>query len=296
MLGIILAGGEGTRCYPNTLAVSKHLLPLYDKPIIYYPIAFLFNANIKDIVIITSSRDINSYKTLLGDGSRFGVKFRYLVQEKALGTAHAIMLAKNLIGYEGCILVYGDNYISSDTANKHIKEAEYIQGATIFAHKVDNPQSYGIIEFSNNNKVVSIEEKPEQPKSNYAMIGLMCFDQSVCEKIEQISLSKRGEYEITDVVKCYLDSNKLYAIKLEESAVWSDLGTQKAQTSISYSLMIDEENSKQKKCCLEEIAYKNGWITSSDLLKNIEKYVDSSYGQYLVKLINHTEDERKKYV
>ena len=291
MLGIILAGGEGTRCYPNTLGVSKHLLPLYDKPIIYYSIALLFEANIKDIVIIVSPKDINSYKTLLGDGSKFGVSFRYLIQEKPLGTAHAIMLARDLIGSKGCILVYGDNYINSYIVTQYIKEITKLQGATIFVYQVNNPKEYGVVEFSSNNDVVSIEEKPIHPKSNYAMIGLMCFDQTICEKIERISLSERGEYEITDIINDYLSSCKLQAIKLEKNAVWSDLGNPKAQTQISYYLMVDEEKSKSKKGCLEEIAYRNGWITSNDLLKNIEKYLNSSYGKYLVKLINDPKEE-----
>ncbi len=293
MLGIILAGGKGTRCYPNTLAISKHLLPLYDKPIIYYSVAFLFEANIKDIIIITTSNDIENYKILLGDGSRFGVRFRYLIQEKPLGTAHAIMLAKNSIGYDGCVLVYGDNYIDSYIATKYVKDIAEIQGATIFLYKVDNPENYGVVEINSDNRVISIEEKPLRPKSNYAMIGLMCFDKSISEKIERISLSERGEYEITDVVKSYLSLCELRAIKLEKGAVWSDLGTQQAQTQISYSLMIDEKRNKRKKGCLEEIAYKKGWINSMDLLKNIEKYVNSPYGQYLVNLINHNEEEGK---
>lgn len=284
MLGIILAGGEGTRCYPNTIAISKHLLPLYDKPIIYYSIAFLFEAGIKDIIIVTSPKDVEKYKLLLGDGSRWGARFRFLIQEEPLGTAHAIMQTKDLIGHEGCVLVYGDNYINSHIAIKCVKETTRIQGATIFVCQVENPESYGIVEFSSDNRVLSIEEKPIQPKSNYAMIGLMCFDQSICEKIEKISLSKRGEYEITDVVKQYLNLCELQAIKLEKSAVWSDLGTPKAQVLISYSLMLEEEKNNQKIGCLEEIAYKNGWIILTDLLNNNKKYAKTPYGEYLAKL------------
>ena len=287
MIGIILAGGEGTRCYPNTLVTSKHLLALYDKPIIYYSIGFLFEANIRNIVIVTSARDIINYQNLLGDGSNWGASFRYLVQEKALGTAHAITLAEKMIGTEGCVLIYGDNYINSYIASEYISNIKKIQGATIFICEVDNPESYGVVEISKDNQILSIEEKPIHPKSNYALIGLMCFDQSVCEKIEKISLSRRGEYEITDVIKLYLKTKELQALMLEKKEVWSDLGNPKEQTIISYKLMIDEEKNKRKEGCLEEIAYKKGWINSEKLLKNIKKYINSPYGKYLVDLVKH---------
>lgn len=218
MLGIILAGGEGKRCCPITLATSKHLLPLYDKPIIYYSLSLLIESNIRDI-IITTPRNVRNFKKLLENGSRFGIKLRYIVQDIPLGTAHAVMLVKELLGLEGCVLVYGDNYIDSCEVKNYLKENQHISGATIFAYKVSNPENYGVIELSSEGKVISIEEKPKVPKSDYAMIGLLCLDQSVFDKIEKISLSERREYEITDVLKIYLNIGKLTVVRLEESAV-----------------------------------------------------------------------------
>ncbi|MFR3528998.1 MAG: sugar nucleotidyltransferase [Lachnospiraceae bacterium] len=292
MLGIILAGGEGKRCYPITLATSKHLLPLYDKPIIYYSLSLLIESNIKDIIIITTPRDVRNFKKLLGNGSRFGIKLRYIVQDIPLGTAHAVMLVKELIGLEGCVLVYGDNYIDSCVVKNYLKENQHISGATIFAYKVSNPENYGVIELSSEGKVISIEEKPKVPKSDYAMIGLLCLDQSVFDKIEKISLSERREYEITDVLKIYLNIGKLTVVRLEESAVWSDLGNPQNLTEISYKIMLDERKTGKKVGCLEEIALDKGLITTTELFSNIKRYTNSSYGAYLMKVIETMKGEK----
>ena len=292
MLGIILAGGEGKRCYPITLATSKHLLPLYDKPIIYYSLSLLIESNIKDIIIITTPRDVRNFKKLLGNGSRFGIKLRYIVQDIPLGTAHAVMLVKELIGLEGCVLVYGDNYIDSCVVKNYLKGNQHISGATIFAYKVSNPENYGVIELSSEGKVISIEEKPKVPKSDYAMIGLLCLDQSVFDKIEKISLSERREYEITDVLKIYLNIGKLTVVRLEESAVWSDLGNPQNLTEISYKIMLDERKTGKKVGCLEEIALDKGLITTTELFSNIKRYTNSSYGAYLMKVIETMKGEK----
>ena len=292
MLGIILAGGEGKRCYPITLATSKHLLPLYDKPIIYYSLALLLNSSIRDIVIITTSKDVKNYKTLLGNGSRFGIKLRYIVQDIPLGTAHAVMLVKDLIGLNGCVLIYGDNYIDSYVVKNYLNQNQHINGATIFAYKVLDPENYGVIEFSAEGKVISIEEKPKEPKSDYAMIGLICLDQSVCDKLEKISLSERGEYEITDVLKIYLNIDKLSVVKLEESAIWSDLGTPQNLTETSYKIMLDERETGKKVGCLEKIALDKGLITTTELFSNIKRYINSSYGAYLMQVIEDTKGDK----
>lgn len=292
MLGIILAGGEGKRCYPITLATSKHLLPLYDKPIIYYSLSLLIESNIRDIIIITTPRDVRNFKKLLGNGSRFGIKLRYIVQDIPLGTAHAVMLVKELIGLKGCVLVYGDNYIDSCVVKNYLKGNQHISGATIFAYKVSNPENYGVIELSSEGKVISIEEKPKVPKSDYAMIGLLCLDQSVCHKIEKISLSERRECEITDVLKIYLNIVKLTVVRLEESAVWSDLGSPQNLTEISYKIMLGERKTGKKVGCLEEIALDKGLITTTELFSNIKRYTNSPYGAYLMQVIETMKGEK----
>lgn len=285
MLGIILAGGEGRRCYPTTLVVSKHLLPVYDKPMIYYSIALLLECDIKDIVVITTSRDVVSYKGLFGDGTQFGINLRYIIQDKPLGTAHAVMQVKQLIDCEGCVLIYGDNYISSEAVKIYLKENKKIDGATIFAYKVENPENYGVIEISETGKVISLEEKPRNPKSYFAMIGLICLDKSVCEKLDLISLSERKEYEITDVLNIYMDADKLDVVKLENGAVWSDLGNSQSITELSYQIMVEEKQKGLKIGCIEEVALDKGLISTKELSINIKKYGDSVYGRYLKKVL-----------
>ena len=257
MIGIILAGGEGTRCYPTTEVISKQLLPVYDKPMIYYSIAFLFESEIRDILIITTPQGIENYKRLLSDGAQFGVTIRYVIQDEPLGTAQAVSLAENYIGDDGCVLIYGDNFIYSHRAQTYVRQNKQMRGANIFTYKVENPKEYGVIELSANGKVISIEEKPKMPKSNCVMIGLMCFDKTICEKVKSIKPSKRSEYEITDVVKAYLKTGQLTAILLEEGAMWYDLGDSQRLTEVSYMIMKEEMKSGIKIGCLEEIALNN---------------------------------------
>lgn len=285
MIGIVLAGGEGTRCYPTTSVISKQLLPVYDKPMIYYSLALLFEAKIRNILIIATPRGIENYKRLLSDGSQFGVTIRYIIQKEPLGTAHALSLAENYIGNEGCVLIYGDNFIHSRKVQTYIRKNKRMSGASIFIYKVENPTEYGVVELSANGKVISIEEKPKIPKSNYAMIGLMCFDKTICEKIKNIKLSKRSEYEITDVLKAYVKSDQLTAQFLENGALWYDLGDSRRLTEISYMIMKEEMKSGIKIGCLEEIALNNKWISPSDFIDKAQKYQKSQYGGYLQRLI-----------
>lgn len=287
MIGIILAGGEGTRCYPNTIVTSKHLLPLYNKPMIYYSIALLMEANIREIILIVSEHHFLQYTTLLGDGSRFGISLRYVVQKKPLGTAHALSLVKDYIKGQHCILTYGDNYINSAKINDYLGKSLQKPCVTIFAHSVDTPSDYGIVEFSSEGKVLSLEEKPRFPKSNYAMIGLFCFDPSVCEKLEKITLSARNEYEITDVLNQYLCLNQLEAILLEETDEWSDLGNAESITFWSNKIMIDEIKKGVLRGYLEEIALRKGWLYPLDLMPNIINYQKSQYGRIILDILNN---------
>ena len=287
MIGIILAGGEGTRYYPNTLITSKHLLPLYNKPIIYYSLALLMEANIREIIMIVSEHHFYQYTTLLGDGSNFGIKLCYVVQKKSLGTAHALSLVKDYIKGQYCVLAFGDNYINSTKVCDYLKKTPQETGATIFAYKVDTPSDYGIIEFSLEGKVLSLEEKPRFPKSNFAMIGLILFDPSVCEKLENVTISNRNEYEITDVLNQYLCLNQLRAVLLDETDEWSDLGNAESVTFWSNRIMIDEQRNGVLRGYLEEIALRKGWLSPLELLPNIINYRKSQYGNIILNVLKN---------
>ncbi len=280
-----MAGGSGTRLHPITKGVSKQLLPVYDKPMIYYPISVLMLAGIRDILVISSSEDINSYKRLLGDGSDIGIFISYEEQEEPKGLAQAFTIGKDFIGKNNVALVLGDNIFYgqhfSEQLNKAILREEE---ATIFGYYVKNPTSFGVVDFNKNNKVLSIEEKPNNPKSDYAVTGLYFYSNDVIEIASSVQLSKRGEYEITDINIEYLNRNKLNVEILGRGFAWLDTGTHDSLIEAGQFVQTIEKRQGLKIACLEEIAYNQGWITIEDLTKISNQYSDSEYGKYLKKL------------
>jgi glucose-1-phosphate thymidylyltransferase len=282
MKGIILAGGIGSRLYPLTQSISKQLLPVYDKPMIYYAISVLFLAQIKDILIISTPKDIKNYENLLGNGNKFGVKFSYIVQEKPEGLAQAFILGEKFINKEPVTLVLGDNiFFSKNLQNiliKNIKNIYKNGGARIFCKKTDNPKDFGVIEFDKTGNILSIEEKPKNPKSNYIMTGLYMYDSNVCEYAKQISPSSRKELEITDLNRIYLNHGTLHSITL--NATWFDTGT--PDLLIKASSMVKNYQKKYNKqiACLEEISLENQFITKEKLLKNLPN-INNEYYQYI---------------
>jgi glucose-1-phosphate thymidylyltransferase len=285
MKGIVLAGGKGTRLYPATLPIVKQLLPVYDKPMIYYPLSVLFLAGIKDILIISTPVDIDRFKMLFGDGSQLGVKFSYLVQEEPLGLAHAFVLGEEFVNNEPVCMILGDNLLYGDRLTHSLKESVKIveteNKAVIFGYYVNNPSQYGIVEFDKNGNVLSIEEKPKNPKSNWAVIGLYFYPGNVVEKAKQLKPSWRNELEITDLNKLYLQERNLKMRVLGRGYAWLDTGTHKDLLEASNFVKIIEERQGLKIGCLEEIAYRNGWLNKKGLEREIQKYAKSSYGEYL---------------
>ncbi|CAB4334913.1 MAG: glucose-1-phosphate thymidylyltransferase RfbA [Actinobacteria bacterium] len=285
MKGIVLAGGTGSRLWPITKGVSKQLLPVYDKPLIHYPLGTLFLAGIREILIITTPDDLSSFQRLLGDGSIYGAKFTYAVQAKPNGLAEAFIIGENFIARDNVVLILGDNIFHGVGLGKQLKEIDSSSGATIFAYKVSDPERYGVVEFSNTGNVISIEEKPAKPKSNYAVPGLYFYDSQVVDIAKSVIPSKRGELEITSVNEAYLTQGKLTTRILERGTTWLDTGTiQTLHTASSY-VQIIEERQGNKISCLEEIAWRNKWLSSSDLLEIAESYTNNPYGQYLKSLI-----------
>ena len=285
MKGIVLAGGTGTRLYPNTIAISKQLLPIYDKPMIYYPISVLMLAGIKDILIITTPQDAENFKKLLKDGSQFGVKFSYAVQEKPEGLAQAFIIAENFIGKDPAALILGDNIFYgqsfSSMLHKAVQRAE--EGiATIFGYKVKAPERFGVIEFDNAGRAVSIEEKPVRPKSNYAVTGLYFYNNKVIEYAKTLSPSPRGELEITDLNRIYLDENRLNVELFGRGFVWLDTGTHKSLLQAGQYVQTIEENQGVKIACLEEVAYRMGFLSKGDVLKDLRVY--NEYYSYVREL------------
>lgn len=285
MKGIVLAGGTGTRLYPNTIAISKQLLPIYDKPMIYYPISVLMLAGIKDILIITTPQDAENFKKLLKDGSQFGVKFSYAVQEKPEGLAQAFIIAENFIGKDPVALILGDNIFYgqsfSSMLHKAVQRAE--EGiATIFGYKVKAPERFGVIEFDNAGRAVSIEEKPARPKSNYAVTGLYFYNNKVIEYAKTLSPSPRGELEITDLNRIYLDENRLNVELFGRGFVWLDTGTHKSLLQAGQYVQTIEENQGVKIACLEEVAYRMGFLSKEDVLKDLRVY--NEYYSYVREL------------
>lgn len=285
MKGIILAGGSGTRLHPLTLAASKQLLPVYDKPMIYYPLSILMLAGIKEILIITTPHDQLAFKRLLGDGSELGCTFEYIVQEVPNGLAQAFVLGEEFIGDDSVALVLGDNIFYGSGMGNLLRSKVDLDGACVFAYRVSDPERYGVVEFDESGKVLSLEEKPTEPKSNYAVPGLYFYDNDVVEIAKNIEPSARGEYEITDVNIEYLKRGKLQVGILDRGTAWLDTGTFHSLMQAGQFVQVIEERQGFKIGCIEEIAYRQGFINNDQLLVLAEKYKKSGYGVYLKNLI-----------
>lgn len=286
MKGIVLAGGSGTRLHPLTLAVSKQLMPIYDKPMIYYPISTLMSAGIKEILIITTPHDNLSFKTLLGDGSQFGCKFEYEVQEVPNGLAQAFVIGEKFIGDDSVALILGDNIFYGTGLEELLIQHTNPTGGVVFAYHVSDPQRYGVVEFDKNLKAVSIEEKPQYPKSHFAVPGLYFYDNKVVEIAKTLEPSARGEYEITDVNKIYLEKNQLEVGILDRGTAWLDTGTHQSLMQASQFVQVIEERQGLKIGCLEEIAYRKGYISKEQLKQLAEPLLKSGYGDYLMEMVN----------
>lgn len=285
MKGIILAGGSGTRLYPLTMVTSKQLLPIYDKPMIYYPMSVLMNAGIRDILIISTPQDTSRFKELLGDGQQFGVNLSYEVQPSPDGLAQAFIIGEEFIGDEPVAMVLGDNIFAGHGLKKRLKaaveNADSGRGATVFGYYVDDPERFGIVEFDHEGKAKSIEEKPEKPKSNYCVTGLYFYDNKVVEYAKNLKPSARGELEITDLNRVYLEEGKLNVELLGQGFTWLDTGTHESLVEATNFVKTVESHQHRKIACLEEIAYLNGWITEKDVLDVYEVLKKNQYGQYL---------------
>lgn len=286
MKGIILAGGSGTRLFPLTIAVSKQLMPVYDKPMIYYPLSTLLLAGIKDILIITTPHDQSGFIKLLGDGSQLGCNIEYIVQPNPDGLAQAFILGDQFIGNDSAALVLGDNIFYGSEMGTLLKNKTNPDGGVVFAYHVSDPERYGVVEFDENFKAKSIEEKPTNPKSNYAVPGLYFYDNEVVEIAKNIQPSPRGELEITDVNNVYLSKGKLEVGVLDRGTAWLDTGTFDSLQDASEFVSVIEKRQGFKIGCIEEIAFRNGFIDAEKLLETAEKYGKSGYGKYLKKLVN----------
>ncbi len=287
MKGIILAGGSGTRLYPLTIAVSKQLMPVYDKPMVYYPLSTLMLAGINEILIITTPEDQPAFKKLLGDGSAIGCRFEYIVQPRPEGLAQAFILGADFIGKDPAALVLGDNIFYGSGMGTLLKKKANPDGAVVFAYQVQDPERYGVVEFDKSNRVLSIEEKPEKPKSNYAVPGLYFYDNDVVAISKAIKPSHRGELEITDVNRVYLEKGKLEVGVLDRGTAWLDTGTFDSLIEAGEFIEVIEKRQGLKIGCIEEIAYRNGWIGDEQMEKLAATYMKSGYGAYLKKLIGH---------
>ena len=287
MKGIILAGGSGTRLYPLTTVTSKQLLPVYDKPMIYYPISVLMNAGIREILIISTPEDTPRFKELFGDGSRFGISLSYAVQPSPDGLAQAFIIGADFIGDDCVAMILGDNIFAGHGLKKRLrKAASQKRGATIFGYYVDDPERFGIVEFDKNGKAISIEEKPEHPKTNYCVTGLYFYDNKVVEYAKNLKPSMRGELEITDLNRIYLENGELNVELLGQGFTWLDTGTHDALVDATNFVYTMEKHQHRKIACLEEIAYLNGWIDKEQILKSYEVLKKNQYGEYLKDVID----------
>ncbi|MBR1735830.1 MAG: glucose-1-phosphate thymidylyltransferase RfbA [Firmicutes bacterium] len=289
MKGIVLAGGSGTRLYPLTKVTSKQLLPIYDKPMIYYPLSVLMTAGIKDILIISTPQDTPRFETLLGSGSQFGINLSYEVQPSPDGLAQAFIIGEKFIGNDTAAMVLGDNIFAGHGLKKRLKaaveNAESGKGATVFGYYVDDPERFGIVEFDKDGKAVSIEEKPKKPKSNYCVTGLYFYDNKVVKLAKNLKPSARGELEITDLNRLYLENGELNVELLGQGFTWLDTGTHESLVDATNFVRTVETHQHRKLACLEEIAYLNGWISAEEVLENCKDMMKNQYGQYLKDVI-----------
>lgn len=280
--GIILAGGSGTRLYPLTIAISKQIMPVYDKPMIYYPLSVLMEAKIKDVLIITTPRDNETFKVLLGDGSQWGMNFEYAIQEKPRGLAEAFIIGEEFIGDDNVAMILGDNMFYGEHFAEKLKSAnEREEEATIFGYYVKDPRAYGVVEINNEGQAISIEEKPEKPKSNYAVPGLYFYTNDVIEIAKNVKPSARGEIEITTINEEYMNRKQLKVEKLGRGMTWFDTGTHDALIETASFVQTIEKRQGLQICSPDEIAYKNGWITAEELSTLADQYIKTEYGQYL---------------
>ena len=286
MKGIILAGGKGTRLYPLTISISKQILPVYDKPMIYYPLSVLMLANIREILIISTERDLPIFKELLKDGSELGLKLEYKIQEKPNGLAEAFIIGEEFIGDDNVALILGDNIFYGSGFTRLVEEAAKLEnGAIVFGYPVKDPRAYGVVEFDENGKAISLEEKPVNPKSNYAIPGLYFYDNTVVEKAKNVKPSARGEIEITTVNEMYLSEGKLNVKNLGRGIIWFDTGTHEALLEASNYIEAIQKRQGFHIACIEEIAYKKGWVNEKEIEKKIEKEKKNEYQKYLSLLI-----------
>ncbi|HCB0671073.1 TPA: glucose-1-phosphate thymidylyltransferase RfbA [Klebsiella variicola subsp. variicola] len=286
MKGIVLAGGSGTRLYPITKGTSKQLLPIYDKPMVYYPISVLMLAGIRDILIITTPEDMPGFKRLLGDGSQFGVRFSYKVQPSPDGLAQAFLIGEEFIDGDRCALVLGDNIYFGESFGKKLESVvQRTTGATVFGYQVMDPERFGVVEFDETNKAISLEEKPTIPKSNWAVTGLYFYDNRVVEMAKKVKPSHRGELEITTLNEMYLESGNLHVEKLGRGFAWLDTGTHESLLEASQFIHTIEQRQGFKVACLEEIAYRKGWLNTEEVLAQAKLLAKTQYGKYLLNLV-----------
>jgi len=286
MKGIILAGGSGTRLYPITKAISKQLMPIYDKPMIYYPLSILMLSGIQDILIITTPQDKDSFKRLLGDGKKLGCNFEYAVQEIPNGLAQAFVIGEDFIDGDSCALILGDNIFHGSLSKLLQESSELKLGARVFAYPVHDPERYGVVEFDENQNVISIEEKPAQPKSNYAVPGLYFYDNQVTQIAKSLKPSSRGEYEITDLNRVYLEKNQLSVGIMQRGTAWLDTGTFQSLADASEFIRVIEQRQDYKIGCIEEVAFRMGFIDSEGLKDLAKPLSKSGYGDYLLRLLD----------